>query len=349
MLYKRFTSLIKVYTLLIIIGDYTVANAQWRPNFNQYQLNNYLINPAVTGIENYTDLKAGFRKQWEGIPGAPVTQYITLHAPLGKTDNRITPTSFFVKGENTYGIPAIERSTSGSTHHGVGLMAMSDKAGFLSRWALSASYAFHTPISTYTMLSVGFSAGLTGVSADRTKMVFAGLDPDDPAIGFSYDELNKRRFEMGAGIWLYNAEFYLGLSALNITAGKYQLGKEGGVPFTPNYMATAGGRMLLSEKISFLPSVMYQRCEPGLSGYQFTGKLQYVDLVWAGLNYRYSSLISGYTALAGLNVSNTFNISYAYEMSSNSELQKYTRSTHELTLGLIFGNNYGNLFNRDQY
>jgi hypothetical protein len=31
------------------------------------------LNPAVTGIENYTDVKLGHRSQWTGLEGAPVT------------------------------------------------------------------------------------------------------------------------------------------------------------------------------------------------------------------------------------------------------------------------------------
>src|ERR1700761_3787768 len=58
--------------------------AQQRPQYTQYVFNNYLLNPAVSGIENYTDVKAGYRSQWTGLEGAPVTSYITINAPLGQ-------------------------------------------------------------------------------------------------------------------------------------------------------------------------------------------------------------------------------------------------------------------------
>ena len=35
--------------------------AQQKPVYTQYILNNYIVNPAVTGIENYTDVKISYR------------------------------------------------------------------------------------------------------------------------------------------------------------------------------------------------------------------------------------------------------------------------------------------------
>ena len=34
-----------------------LASAQQRPHYTQYILNNYVLNPAISGIENYTDVK----------------------------------------------------------------------------------------------------------------------------------------------------------------------------------------------------------------------------------------------------------------------------------------------------
>lgn len=45
--------------------------AQQRPQYTQYILNNYILNPALSGIENYTDLKISGRDQWVGLNGAP--------------------------------------------------------------------------------------------------------------------------------------------------------------------------------------------------------------------------------------------------------------------------------------
>ena len=114
----------------------------------QYILNNFVLNPAVTGIENYTDIKMSSRNQWTGINGAPVTNYLTIHTAIGKTDMRTSATSFEVPGQNPRGTNYWENYTAPKAHHGVGFSAMNDKAGYINRWSLSGSYAYHCLLYT---------------------------------------------------------------------------------------------------------------------------------------------------------------------------------------------------------
>ena len=69
------------------------ASAQQRPQYSQYMMNNYLLNPAVTGVEDFLDFKAGMRRQWVGLEGAPITYYASAHAAIGKTGTIHTPFS----------------------------------------------------------------------------------------------------------------------------------------------------------------------------------------------------------------------------------------------------------------
>src|SRR6201989_1691297 len=81
-----------------------VAIAQQRPYYTQYIMNNYIINPAVAGIENYWDVKASHRLQLVGVQDAPVTTYLTIHGPLKKSDyDRESATSFHASGSNPRG------------------------------------------------------------------------------------------------------------------------------------------------------------------------------------------------------------------------------------------------------
>src|SRR5665647_660894 len=110
--------------------------SQAKPFYTQYILNNYILNPGVTGIENYTDVKLSYRNQWAGINGAPVTTYFSIHGPIGKTDYRTTATSFEVPGENPRGKQYWENYTAPDAHHGVGFTAINDKAGYINRWSV---------------------------------------------------------------------------------------------------------------------------------------------------------------------------------------------------------------------
>ena len=333
--------ILQLLILLLISASFSFGQA--KPSYTQYILNNYILNPGLTGIENYTDIKLSHRNQWAGLNGAPVTNYFSIHAPIGKSDMRTTATSFEVPGENPRGKAYWEQYTAPEAHHGVGLIAINDKAGYINRWSVSGSYAYHKPLGVRTTLSAGINAGISRVSLDRSKIDLGTIDPLDPAVGYSNGDLRTLKPEVGAGLWLYTADYFVGLSVLNIVPGKekYISDDRYGTYFTPNYFLTAGYRFQVSDDVNITPSVMVQYWQPQLTGVHVNAKAQYMDKLWVGASYRYSDLISGYSAMAGVNVSNTFNVSYAYEVATTSRLRNYTGNTHEIMLGFILGNKYG--------
>ena len=332
-----------IVIILLSLFIHKMATCQAKPSYTQYVLNNYILNPAVTGIENYTDVKLSSRNQWTGINGAPVTSYFSIHAPLGKKDLRTSATSFAVPGNNPRGQQYWEEYTAPVPHHGIGMIALNDKAGYINRWSLFASYAYHRPLSIKTTLSAGFNAGVTSVNLDRSKIDFASLDPSDPAVGYSNGELKKIKPEVGAGLWLYSSDYFVGLAVQNIVAGKVNFGRnnDNATYYSPNYFLTAGYRFLLNDDLNLIPSAMVQYWQPQLVGIHANAKLQYQDKLWVGGSYRYGDFISGYAGMAGINVSNTFNVSYAYEVATSSRLRAYTNNTHEIMIGFILGNKYG--------
>lgn len=334
----------KGFSFLILIALVpALALAQAKPSYTQYVLNNYILNPAVTGIENYTDIKISNRNQWTGLPGAPVSTYLTMHTPIGKSDLRTSATSNAVPGENPRGKQYWEAYTAPEAHHGVGLTVMNDQAGYINRWSLAASYAYHKPLGLKTTLAAGFNAGINSVNLDRSKIQWADLDPNDPAIGYASGELKRIKPEVGAGLWLYSDKYFAGLSVLNIVPGKARFvnNKDYGTYYSPNYFFTAGYRFLLTEQINVIPSVMVQYWQPQLLGIHANAKLQYLDKFWVGGSYRYGDLISGYSGMAGLQLANTVSLSYSYEVASSNRLRAYTGNTHEFLIGFTLGNKYG--------
>ena len=316
--------------------------AQAKPYFNQYLLNNFILNPALSGIENYLDTRISIRKQWVGIEGAPTTEYITISKPIGKSDNRTNINSFEIQGTNPRGKEYWKEYTAPDPHHGIGMTILNDVAGYMNRWTINCSYAYHSPLSVKTSLAAGFSAGVTSVNLDQTKLNFGELSPNDPVIGYANNELKKIHPEISAGLWLYSSRYFAGVSALNIIPAKQQFVSNSnyGSAFTPNYFITGGYRFNLGDDFNMIPSIMMQYWQPVLYGLHVNAKLQYRDLLWMGGGYRFSDFIAGYSAYAGFHVANTFNLSYSYEVGTTSRLKSYTGNTHEILLGLIFGNKY---------
>src|ERR1700733_1991612 len=145
-----------IFISIFVVAACTLGNAQQRPHYTQYILNNYILNPAISGIENYIDLKVSARDQWVGLDGAPKTAYLTIHGPIGKKDYRTTATSFGVPGENPRGKAYWENYTAAEPHHGVGLAIINDRTGSYNRFTADASYAYHLGLSLTTNLALGF-------------------------------------------------------------------------------------------------------------------------------------------------------------------------------------------------
>ncbi len=332
----------RIIFLVGFVGFSLMGKAQAKSAYTQYILNNYILNPALAGIENYTDIKISTRNQWTGINGAPITTYASIQAPLGKSDYRTSATSFAVPGENPRGPEYWRDYTAPDAHHGIGFVAMSDRAGYINRWGLAISYAYHKPISQKTTLAAGFNAGISGINLDRTKATFESDGITDLTLGLSANETRKIKPEIGVGLWLYSAKYFLGISILNIIPGKAKFtnADKFGTYFTPNYFATAGYRFNIGEDFTMIPSVMVQYWDPQLLGAHGNAKLQYRDKVWVGGSYRYSNFLQGYSAMAGLNISNTFNVSYSYEVATESRLRTYSGNTHEIIVGFTLGNKY---------
>ncbi len=331
----------KIACLLFIFVAMKVA-AQQKPIYSQYILNNYIINPAITGIENYTDLKFSNRNQWTGIDGAPVSSYMSVQGPIGKKDYRTSSTSFDVPGENPRGRSYMEEYNAAEPHHGIGVIISNDKTGYISRWGAYATYAYHKGLTAKTTLSGGFMLGMTSVSIDASKIDWGSGNQSDDAIGYASGAISKIKPELGAGLWLYSARYFAGISVLNIVPAKAKFGVDSskyGASFTPHYFFTAGYKCFLNDDISFIPSVMVQYAQPVTPSVFTNFKLQYLDKGWIGSSFRFGDQLSGFSAMAGLNISNTFNISYAYDVAP-SALNQYSRNTHEIMIGFLLGNRY---------
>jgi type IX secretion system PorP/SprF family membrane protein len=327
-----------ILIITFFLAAYSQVNAQQRPHYTQYILNNYILNPALSGIENYADVKISGRDQWVGLDGAPKTAYISFHMPLGKKDYKTSATSFGIPGQNPRGTSYWENYTASAPHHGVGMVILNDRTGLFSRFSANFSYAYHLGISARTNVAVGFAGGFSRIGYDRSKATPA--NPADPALGNANSDIFKTRPDLSTGIWLYGARFFAGLSAQQVIPQNVAFTDDSlGIKLVPHLFGTAGYRFLLNDDINAIPSVMikYISNSPSSPQFDLNLKLQYQDLLWVGGSYRYQD---GYAGMLGLNINNSFNVGYAYDFTSTA-LNTTSRGTHEIMIGFLIGNRYG--------
>ena len=324
------------------------VSAQQQPYYTQYIMNNFILNPALAGIENYWDCKVSYRNQWVGLNGAPTTLYLTINTPLGKTAyDYETPTTVpDLQAKNLGAKQFLMEYTAPPAHSGIGFTILNDKTGPLSRIAAYGSYAYHVPVGLKTSLSFGLSLGVQEVNVDATAVDFGQANPVDPAVlGSGY--LNKLEPDVNAGLWLSNKSFFVGLSAQQIVAVPINspngTSSSGGVELLtgkliPHTFLTAGYKILVSENINILPSVMIRYVQPLPVGFDVNAKIQYQDLLWLGFSYRYQG---GFAGMFGVNISSTINLGYSYDYTT-TQLNTVSSGTHEIVLGFLWRRNKNN-------
>ncbi len=327
--------------LIIMLFVFKGTEAQFRPHYTQYILNNYIVNPALTGIDNYIDVKMSMRNQWLGIDGAPKTFYATVHGSLGKDDFRQNATSFDMIGQNTRGNEFLPQYTTAAPHHGIGFTALNYKTGYINRITSYATYAYHIGLNENTSLSAGFGLGFSSFNIDRSKITLA--NSSDPFVDETIATMKKIKPELNAGLWLYSSKYFIGISAQQIIPSKLSLvdNAENKSTLVPHLFATAGYRVPISFDVSFIPSVMVRYISNLPIGVDFNLKAQFQDAFWIGANYRNQD---GFAAMLGMNFAKKVQISYAYDLNKGQYLlSTMNRGTHEIVLGFLLNNKYGSL------
>lgn len=309
--------------------------AQQKPHYTQYLINQYILNPAITGIENYTDIKLSHRHQWVGLQDAPVTTYFSAHTAINKSDYRTSATSFQPRTSNPRGIEFWDRYTAPDPHHGVGIQVINDATGPLNRLTAMATYAYHMPLSTTTSLSFGVGGGFSNTSLNTSKLDWGNVQID-PAVAGS-GTLNTLKPDANIGLYLYSANYFLGLSAQQIVGQKIEFAN--GVVKTatgkqvPHLFLHGGYRFSAGEDFNFTPSLLIKYVSPVNPQVDLNAKLQYRDMFWLGAGVRPKD---GFSGLAGINLAQTVHLSYSYDYST-SELNNFSKGTHEIILGFVIG------------
>jgi type IX secretion system PorP/SprF family membrane protein len=273
-----------------------------------------------------------------GLQDAPVTTYFTMHGPIGKTDYKTTATSFNVPGENPRGKNYWQEYVASDPHHGWGMQIINDRTGPLNNFSAYGTYAYHIGLTPRTNLSAGIGLGFSNLSLNADKLRFN--QTIDPAV-YQTGTINNVRFDMNAGVYLYSADYFVGLSAQQIVPSRIDFSNNAVTKLegkaVPHLFATAGYRFLIGDDFNLTPSVLVKYVQPTPVQVEANAKLQYLDLMWVGASYRHED---GIAAMVGLNVSNTFNVGYSYDYTT-SRLNNYTKGTHEIVLGFTLGNKYG--------
>tara|TARA_B100000809_G_scaffold41275_1_gene35969 strand:+ start:1959 stop:2951 length:993 start_codon:yes stop_codon:yes gene_type:complete len=309
--------------ILLYLSALVTVGTLWSQQdqqYTQYMANQYTINPAVAGTEDFIDVKLGFRTQWVGFDAAPKTMYLTAHTTIGK---EFSSGHGHHKGEHGY-------------WHGIGGYIYSDQTGPISRDAFYGTYAFNMAIARKVRLSMGASLGIKQFKFDPNGYQKNITDGGDQLIEAAYNEVVP---DLNLGAWLYNKDFYFGISAFQMLQsevsfdGVYEDTHNGNfTKFDSHYYMTGGIIMPMSRELTFVPSLMLKYVSPAPPSLDLNGKLLYNDLFWGGLSYRVGDAFS---VIAGVVLMKKLDVSYSYDVTT-SAIREYSSGSHEVIIGYRF-------------
>lgn len=286
---------------LVIVGAIS-SFGQQIPQYTQYSLNEFVINPAIAGTQDYYNARIINRYQWLGVVDAPRTYVLSLYGPHKK-------------------LPM-----------GFGGYIFSDITGPTRRSGLELSYAYNLKIVNDIRLSFGVSGGFLQYKIDATKITFK--DESDIVKDYMYVDYMP---DASAGIYLYADKFYFGVSSSQLLHNKivfYDM-ETNTLRRLANHIFVYGGyKYDINEKFNLEPSLLLKKVNPAPLQAEINAKVTYNKMIWLSLGYRTAF---GPNITLGYNMQDQLYFGYSYDFST-SAISKATTGTHEFMVGARFNN-----------
>lgn len=301
--------------------------------FSQYSQVGPAINPALTGVDNFLDVKLNYRSQWSGFTDAPTTNYVGVNGYLQKETQKAYK-QYSLRTSNPYyldSLPNVEISLADKLRHGIGGHVIYDVQGPFEQISAYLNYALHIPVNNKLKISIGLSANVTNQRIDVEKIILK-----NPIGDATYDALlassgKSTIMNLNPGIMLYGKQFYVSYAAFRAFSTAISSDEIITDDNEIDHHILAGFQFPLSSKVKLLPSALFNFNAQYGSQWDANIKVLVNEKTWAGVSYRNSNAL---VFMAGVYINNLVNLSYSYDYVT-SELNNYTNGSHEIVLGLM--------------
>jgi type IX secretion system PorP/SprF family membrane protein len=292
----------KAILISAALSGATALFAQQDPQYNLYQFNPLVINPAYAGARDGLSAAATVRQQWTGVDGAPRTACLSGHAPIA--------------GKNI----------------GVGVTIVNDVMGPRNVFSAYGNFAYILKLSSKSRLSFGINAGYNMYQFNFNKIKF---DINEGVPSEFLSNQNKGTLDMNGGLFFRTTGFFAGLSATHLNmpnvytydnknAGQYVY------KVLPHIFLTLGKSFIINSNLVFAPTILVKQVN-NQNSTDINLNFFIHKKLWAGVFYR-----AGYGpgGLLQYYISNNFRVAYSYD----TGLGVATRlgGSHEVMLGYDF-------------
>ena len=278
--------------------------SQQLPQLTQFMDNNYVLNPAFAGTEDYYQVRTSIRNQWTGIADAPSTTILSVY---GQQEENI----------------------------GLGGVIFNDQFGPTSRTGGAVSYAYHLSLTEKVNLSLALSGGFTQFKIDKNGWNVA--NPNDPLT--QGDVVVETVPDATFGFNFYSKDWYLGLAVPQLLTSNLNLlddnlanalTSEQSGNLSRHIYVMGAYKFKANSKLELEPSFLLKSVAPTPMQFDFATRAIYDNKIWIGGSYRSTGDIG---ALLGYSVNDRYIIGYSYDI-LNSELADYSSGSHEFMLAI---------------
>lgn len=274
------------------------AFAQQKAMYTQYMFNTLAINPAYSTLDESLTFTALSRHQWVGFKGAPKTQTISVHTPIGTS--------------NTF----------------IGGIVVNDQIGeVIKETGGDLSIAQRVPVGTLSYIAVGVNGGISNFSGAYSENF-----PLSPASGTDpvFQDEKNMRINMGWGVMLFSDKYYVGISSphfyyrdINSIART-----ESKTAYRPHYLLQAGYLLDINPDLKLKPNFLVKYVNGSPIQFDLNTSVLISETMWLGVSYRSLDSFSG---VAAFRISQDLQVAYTYDFTTTA-LSQVQKGSHEVSL-----------------
>jgi len=270
-----------------------MVSAQQVPQSYLYGYNLFLINPALSGTSNCTEISMSHHNQWVKLEGAPITNHLTVSTRLGN-------------------------------HWGVGGQFMLDKIGMLQQVSAlgNVSYGFY---SGQQSLRLGLSLGYNNYRVNPSNAV--AFDLLDPIVNGGNQSAGAISSDIGIAYKLGGFYVFGSVKQLLKTYSNFGYANLEGYGQRPHVVVGAGYRTSLSPQWGLRPNVLLKSIN-NVTQADINVDFDFKKFLHVGAGFRTSV---GLIARAGIQLKERFFFGYAYE-SPMANMASFSTGSHEMML-----------------
>jgi type IX secretion system PorP/SprF family membrane protein len=297
-------TLIKITLAAVLTSGSLILNAQQAPMYTHYMYNTLVENPGYAGSREALTVTALDRMQWVNFKGAPMTQTLTMHAPLQ------------------------------NKHIGLGLSVLNDKIGPSNNTSVFGYFAYRMQISERSKLALGLSAGANIWQASLGSLA---LDQQNDPV-FLNNINNHVTPNFGFGAYYSRERFYAGISAPDLMQNSYSVINQGeGSPLIGkeqrHYFFIAGTMLPITDNFAFKPTMFVKITSAAPIQADLTASFIIMKKLLLGAMFRTGDAAG---VLIGFDITDQLHIGYSFDWSFGLQTAKYNQGSHELVLRYDF-------------